>query len=73
MKKMVVCYMPLFVILFLTASFSCFAQYDTASNNRTFALYAITPAFATGASSALNGTLLQNGYPRLPRGHFNWA
>lgn len=52
------------------------AQTDLARispNNRTFALYGIIPAFATGASSALNSTLLQNGYPRIPRGNVNWG
>lgn len=45
----------------------------TEEHNRTFAVYATIPAFAIGASSALNGTLLQNGYPRIPRGNVNWG
>lgn len=42
-------------------------------NNRSLALYAVTPAFATGAPSALNGVLVANGYPQLPRGNFSWG
>jgi hypothetical protein len=51
------------------------AQDDPAAEpqNRTFALYAVTPAFATGESSAINDMLLNNGYPRIPRGNLNWG
>lgn len=66
----------LFIIPFLMVVSLCLGQDDSLQerpNNRTFALYAIAPSFATGATSSLTGTLIQNGYPRLPRGHFNWG
>lgn len=76
MEKHLRFFPSLFVVRLLVASFSSDAQ-DAAlkeePHNRTFALYAIVPTFATGASSALNGTLLQNGYPRIPRGNVNWG
>jgi hypothetical protein len=66
------------IFLFMCSlSFGVLAQADSslqdAASDRSSSLYAVVPAFATSAPSALNGVLVANGYPQLPRGSFSWG
>lgn len=61
-------------LLLLSCSIALAQEEETTlpePGNRSFAVYAVIPTFAISAPSALNSNLLQNGYPRIPRGNFN--